>query len=183
MNQNDIDAFVDNASTPGDVKKALAEGIPVNGRHSRWGETALHSAVYCERGDLVVALLEAGADANVRCDGGRTSVFAAALASNADILQVLLDKGGKVNGPDSCGQTPLIALVKHGFRDAATRLGVLMRCAELDVDTRFQRKTVEEWAIGREDLAAVVAVEREMRRRWSGERASWVHCVARAMSQ
>jgi hypothetical protein len=69
MSQADIDAFVWAAKigplTPEGVTRAVASGIPVNGRHSSDSWTALHWAVFLKRRDLVVALLAAGADANV----------------------------------------------------------------------------------------------------------------------
>jgi ankyrin repeat protein len=181
MSQADIDAFVESASwhntlTPQGVTAAVAKGIPVNGRHSKWGCTALHWAVCLERCDVVVALLAAGADPNVKDPDGRTSVREGAKWSTADILQLLIDSGGNVNEPPNNGCTPLIALVRLGDGDAATRLEVLLACIELDLDVEYEGKTAEEWAVHmcHVELASAIAQERARRVRWSAVRCAWI---------
>ncbi len=117
MRQADIDAFVDSAESntlmPEGVTAAVAaKGIPVNGRHSRDGRPALHWAVFNHRRELVVALLAAGADANVKdCNGG-TSVHQGAYSAPADILQLLIDGGGSVNELENDGCTRLFLVVR-----------------------------------------------------------------------
>jgi ankyrin repeat protein len=184
MSQVDVDGFVVSAQndtlTPEGVTTAVARGIPVNGRHSRSGFTALHWAVRPKRRNLVVALLAAGADANVKDKRGRTSAWRGALQSTADILQLLIDGGGSVNEPDNFGQTPLIALVRNNCGDAAARLQVLLACPELDLDATYYDKTPEEWAtkLGYMELAAAIAQERRRRMRWNGLRSTWIAAIA-----
>ena len=176
MSQADIDAFIHSAQddmlTPEGVTTAVVNrGIPVNGRDS-FGITALHYAVYRKRPELVVALMAAGADANVKKIYGHTSVLLGAAHSTVDILQLLIDGGGSVNEPRNDGCTPLIALILWNKGDAAARLEVLLTCPELDLDAEYEGKTAEQWAVdmGHLELAAVIAQER----RWSALRASWV---------
>jgi ankyrin repeat protein len=183
MSQDDIDAFVESAQynklTPEGVTTAVVtRGIPVNGR-SKWGYTALHWAVRCERRELVVALLAAGADSNTKNSFGDTSVLEGAAFSTADILQLLMDGGGSVNEPDIDGQTPLIALARNNCGDAAARLQVLLACPELDLDATYDGKTAEQWAVymGRVELALAIAEERARRERWSALRAAWIAIV------
>jgi ankyrin repeat protein len=123
-----------------------------------------------------VALLAAGADANVKDDHGWTSVRVGSVYSTADILQLLIDRGGSVNEPDDLGQTPLIAFVSWNNGDAAARLALLLARPELDLDAELEGKTAEQWAQerGYSELTAAIADEKRMRRRWSDLRSVWV---------
>jgi ankyrin repeat protein len=179
MSQADIDIFVECAFygtlTPLGVTTAVARGIPVNGRDSSGGYTALYYAVRrCRK--LVVALLAAGANSNVKHDYDATSVRWCAHYSTADILQLLIHGGGSVNEPDDYGETPLIALAMDNFGNAAARLQVLLACPELDLDAIYDGKMAQEWAVrrGHPELAAVIAEERRRRERWSTVRCAWV---------
>jgi hypothetical protein len=185
MSQSQIDYFVFAARfgvlTPKGVTAAVVtDEIPVNGQSNYLDDfTALHFAVLYKRRVLVVALLAAGADANVKNNHGVTSVWSAAFGSTADILQLLVDGGGSINNVDNVGQTPLIALVRWNRGDAAARLQVLLSCPELDLDSTYEGKTAEEWAVhcGHTQLAVVIAEERA-RRRWSALRAAWIAATA-----
>jgi ankyrin repeat protein len=181
MSQAAIDAFVASAArsklTPDGVTTAVVTmGIPVNGRDSSTSSTALHFAVANQRRELVVALLAAGADANVKDDGGWTSLWWAAYTSTADILQLLIDSGGSVNEPDDEGITPLIILVKWSDGDSADRLHLLLAQPELDLDAKSEGQTAEEWAEEEDhpELAQAIAAERTRRARWDGLRFVWV---------
>jgi hypothetical protein len=181
MSQDDIDFFIQSAYNdtllPEGVATAVLErGIPVNGRHSHHGATALHWAVHRRQREVVVALLAAGADANVKDKSGWTSVWWAADDSTAEIMQMLLDSGGNVREPDNDGETPLIALVRNRRGDAAARLGVLLARHELDLDAKYYGKTAEEWAVdcGYPELEAPMTEERLRRGRWSELRSAWV---------
>ncbi len=190
MSQAYIDAFLDSAFddtlTPQGVTTAVARGIPVNVRQSysySCGHTALHCAVIHKRREMVVALLAAGADANMTSLFGRTSVWHAAMDGTADILQLLIDGGGSVKEPrnDGCtsrndGCTPLIALILWNKGDAAARLEVLLACPELDLDAEYEGKTAEQWAVdrGHVELALAIAQERARRGRWSALRVAWI---------
>jgi ankyrin repeat protein len=182
MSQAEIDAFVNSAYdgtlTPEGVTAAVVtRGIPVNGRHSRCSATALHCAVWRKRRELVVALLAAGADANVekRFVGG-TSLWWGACKTTAGILQLLIDSGGSVNEPDDFGETPLMVLVRHNNGDAAARLALLLARPELELDAEWKGKTAEQWAKerGYPKLAAAIAEKQRTRRRWSDLRSVWV---------
>jgi ankyrin repeat protein len=185
MSQAETDAFVDSVKdgtlTPEGVTTAVVtRGIPVNGRRSITGYTALNYAVGWKRRELVVALLAAGADANVKDNYGWTSVWWGAYYSTADILQLVIDGGGSVNEADNFGMTPLIALAWYNCGDVAARLEVLLACPDLDLDATYQCKTAEQWAVrkGYPELAAAIAEERSRRERWSTVRCAWVAATA-----
>jgi ankyrin repeat protein len=176
----DVDGFVvsaeDDTFAPKGVTTAVTGGIPVNGRHSASGCTALHRAVAHTCRNVVVALLAEGADANVKDNIGRTSMWSGAACSTAVILQLLIDGGGSVNESDNYGQTPLIALVRFNKGDAAERLQVLLAYFELELDAAYKGMTAEEWAVGmhRLQLASVISQERDRRKRWSALRFTWI---------
>ncbi len=180
MSQADVDAFVASAEhgalTSKGVTAAVARGVLINQRHSRTGRTALLESVIKKRREVVEALLAAGADANVTNNNGATSVLLSAWISSADIVQLLLTSKGSINEPDIYGQTPLIALVRYNYGDAAARLKVLLACPQLDLDASYDGKTAEEWATdaGRSELAVVIAEERARRERWSVLRCAWI---------
>jgi ankyrin repeat protein len=180
MSQADIDAIV---LTPEGVATAVARGIPVNAR-GEWGYTALQRTVLWKpRRELVIALLEAGADPNVKNFFGKTSVWAGAYDSTADILQLLIDGGGSVNEPANFLRlTPLIALARNNCGDALARLQILLACPELNLEVICGGKTAEEWAVmrGHPELAVAIADERRRRVRWSTVRCSWIAATARA---
>ncbi len=187
MSQADIDTFIHSASddslTPqGVITAVVLRGIPVNGRNSAWNVTALHRAVIYERRKLVVALLAAGANPNVKNDDGVTSAWWGAYYSTADILQLLIHGGGSVNEADNVGRTPLITLARNNRGDAAARLQVLLRCPKLDLNTKYDGMTAEEWAVrkGYPELAAAIADERHRRVRWSTVRCAWIAATARS---
>ncbi len=133
----------------------------MNGRDSHRGAAALHWAVISWRREVVMALLAAGADANIKGRDGQTPVLSAAFDNTADMLQLLIDGGGSVNAATIGGQTPLISLVMYSYGDAAARLRVLLAQPELNLDARYIGKTAEEWAVedGHDALAAAIAAE------------------------
>jgi ankyrin repeat protein len=130
--------------------------------------------------EVVVALLAAGADANVPTRFGATSVWWGAWNSTANILQQLLDGGGSVNEPNHSGRTPLLALVTNSLGDAASRLRVLLARPELDLDVKWKGKTAQQWAVTnrRTELAVAIAAERATRMRWNNLRSAWISATA-----
>ncbi len=186
MSQADIDAFVHSAGdvtlTPtGVIIAVVTKGIPVNARSGACGWTALRwAALFFRRRELAAALLAVGADPDVKDTDGRTSVWWAAYDGTADILQLLIEGGGNVNEPDDEGRTPLIALLRYNMNndgDAAARLQVLLPCPELNLNTEYDGRTAEEWAVicGHSEFVAAIA----RRKRWSTVRHAWVAWVGR----
>jgi ankyrin repeat protein len=183
MSQTDIDAFIlsvssvgyNSLTSEGVVTAVGIRGISVNRRRSGDGWSALHYAVHWERRDLVVALLAAGADPNMKDGSGTTSVWYAAY-SNADILRLLIHGGGSVNEADNFRKTPLIELVRWNRHDAAARLQVLLACPELDLDAACEEITAERWAVKMRHLKLAVAIakERAGRKRWGNLRSAWI---------
>ncbi|TPX57559.1 hypothetical protein SpCBS45565_g08183 [Spizellomyces sp. 'palustris'] len=78
------------------------------------GQSALHFAVSKGWNEIVVALLDAGADPNLPDKYGMTSIHRAVHRSRYDILNILVDSGGNINAADKEGATPLMGAAEEG---------------------------------------------------------------------
>ena len=56
--------------------------------------------------ELVVRLVDAGADVNTKCDDGRSALHMAAKEGRSDIAEFLLSRGADPNITDADGDTP-----------------------------------------------------------------------------
>jgi ankyrin repeat protein len=141
------------------VLAALAAGVPVD--TLREGNTALHWAAVRGHAEVVIALLEAGADVS-RADGsGRTALAFASRTGSLEIVRLLLLRGAVADGPallqaaqngredivsvlleagaspdviDGTGKTPLILAARSGHAGVVRRL--LEAGARLDLVER-----------------------------------------------
>lgn len=106
------------------VMQFIAEGDDLNAfvqDGSRGGFTALHAASRIGHGDIVRALLEAGADPNVRAQAGHraTPLHWAARAGHMETTRALVEAGADVNvraGVDGT-LTPMRTAVDRGFHE------------------------------------------------------------------
>lgn len=78
------------------------------------GETPLFKAVRTYDENTFKALLEAGADVNLKTESGDTPLAWAASSGNFDFVKALLAAGADVNMTDSSGKTPLMQAVSSG---------------------------------------------------------------------
>lgn len=69
---------------------------------------ALIQAVYEDNGPAVQGLLERGADANEKDEGGKTPLIQAARLGRTDIVRLLLDAGAVVDEKDGGGRSALM---------------------------------------------------------------------------
>ncbi|XP_047231428.1 cyclin-dependent kinase 4 inhibitor C isoform X2 [Girardinichthys multiradiatus] len=113
-----------NASACGKLEKVLAllqAGTYVNGRN-RFGRTALQVAMLGNSA-LVNALLEAGADPNVRDMILKLTVtHDAAREGFLETVRVLVDRGADVNLADENGNLPLHLAAKEGHLEVVKLL-------------------------------------------------------------
>jgi len=89
------------------------------------GSTPLHCAAWKGHVEVVVALLNAGADVNATNTNehwGTTPLHAAAHANNTEIVRLLIARGADVNPADMHGKTPLHHTTYHNARSAAAEL-------------------------------------------------------------
>lgn len=90
------------------IRVFLAAGAPIDERdRAVSGWTALVHAIHKGQNGAAVALLEAGADPNLRCDGETTALMYAAAYGNAPIVAALLDRGADPRAKSSGGVTAL----------------------------------------------------------------------------
>jgi hypothetical protein len=91
-----------------EVRKLLAIGVDVNVVDKRANTTALGEAVVSGKLELIQMLLNAGADANVRNNGGQTALMRLDDDSSAEIVSALVYAGAKVNLKDEDGDSALL---------------------------------------------------------------------------
>jgi ankyrin repeat protein len=101
----------------GDVNsmlKVLELGVDVN--------TALILAAEKGYAEVVKALLDKGADINVRSDDGSTALILAAEEGHEDVVKALLDKGADINLQSKDGSTALILAAEEGHAEIVKAL-------------------------------------------------------------
>lgn len=79
------------------------------------GYTSLHEAVAANSSpDVVLALLERGAEVNAGADGGKAPLRTALWAADPDVVEMLLHRGAEANARWSDGATPLHEAAARG---------------------------------------------------------------------
>ncbi|KAG2461913.1 KN motif and ankyrin repeat domain-containing protein 4 [Polypterus senegalus] len=110
--------------------KLLKQG-DINARASQAGQTALMLAASHSRVDMARALLECGADVNVRDNKGRSALLRASEHGHLDMVRLLLAQPAcDVQISDSEGRTALSVAQDGSHADAADLLAVHSRGAE-----------------------------------------------------
>ncbi len=92
------------------LKRLLASGAEVNAVDDGVGRTALGEAVATGKLEFVQALIQAGADPNVRRPGGRTPLLSVDEDATPEIIGALVAAGAKVNLRDEEGNSALHAV-------------------------------------------------------------------------
>jgi ankyrin repeat protein len=88
------------------IKAGVTVGTKIDSR-DRFGNTALHVAVFKGNLSSVSALLAAGADVNAKQKNGATPLHLAAFNGHNDIAELLLANNATVSAKDGDGATPL----------------------------------------------------------------------------
>ena len=116
------------ASKSGQVERLnelLATDKSLINARDRDGSTPLHCAVWKGHEQVVVSLIEAGADVNAHNENdhwGTTPLHAAAHANQARIAQLLIEHGADVNARDREGRTAMFHTTFHKANAVATIL-------------------------------------------------------------
>jgi uncharacterized protein len=98
-------AFFGNKAT---VEALVQAGANVNQQSREAMKVgALHSSAAARRPDIVEILLAAGANPNLRAEGGVTVFHEAGATGQIEVAEMLLQRGGDINATDNSGKTPL----------------------------------------------------------------------------
>lgn len=82
--------------------KIMLERSPDITVSNRRGTTALHYATQCDNAQVVIALLDMGANIDARDNDGKTAIIFAASRGSEELFRILLDRGADINleGPN-----------------------------------------------------------------------------------
>ena len=94
----------------GDVSKVvemLEAGMPIDITNGEYGWTALITAAFKNRTDVVRYMLDKGADVNKQARQGWTALHHASIKNNTDVMRMLLQHGAIKDIKDKFGSTPI----------------------------------------------------------------------------
>ncbi len=98
------------ATANGSIESAallLQHGARIDGGDNAHGFTALHSAAFTNRVEVVEFLIAHGADIEARSREGDTALHMAARGAKMEAARLLLAKGAQINARNKQGSTPL----------------------------------------------------------------------------
>ncbi|MYD99438.1 MAG: ankyrin repeat domain-containing protein [Gammaproteobacteria bacterium] len=84
--------------------------------------------------DRVRALIDAGADVNVRNHKGQAALHCAAKAGFVEIVKLLLAQGAEVDSQDRQGETPLATALRSTVKDKVALMAVVRLLVEAGAD-------------------------------------------------
>jgi len=97
-----------------EARRLLEEGACIEARWGRMACTALDEAAYHGHKDVVVLLLEHGADLSGRDNDGRTPLHYAAKTGRTEVTSLLIAHGAEVSAASNYGSTPLQYASQNG---------------------------------------------------------------------
>ncbi len=148
--------------TPAIIAGMVRDGASVNSCGSDGaGWPVLMWAVTKGQTAIVEALVDAGANPNIRDRHGRTALHMCAIGGNVQIQAALMRAGAELNAAAADGQTPLVALVVNGLGDVEERLALMLSRADLDLDKPCTGMSAQRFArsVQRPALADAIAAE------------------------
>ena len=131
-------------ANPAMVGLLKAHGVDCGPDHAEGGWPPIVFQSRGDRGgnvDRVRALIEAGADVNVRNHKGQSALHCAAKAGFVDIVALLLEHGCEVDARDRRGETPLAAALRSTVKDKARLLDVVRLIVNAGADSDLRDDT------------------------------------------
>jgi ankyrin repeat protein len=114
------------------VRSLIDRGADLNAKSDDWMDlvgpvwwTPLHAAIYKKHRDIVLLLLEGGADTETRSNRGETALYLASSCGRTEIMRLLFSHGADPNarvGTCYVGWTPLHAASHRGRPEVARML-------------------------------------------------------------
>lgn len=107
------------------LKQLLAQDNSLLSVQDKDGSTPLHCAAWKGHAEVVVLLLEAGADVNAHSQNshwGTTPLHAAAHGNRTAVANLLIERGADMEAKDMNGATPLHHTKAHNARAVANLL-------------------------------------------------------------
>ncbi len=131
------------------LKEVLADGFDVNAKNPLFGSTLLSTAALMGHTEVVVFLLDKGADVTAKNSDGGTALHSAAFLGRVETTKALLKRGADVHARSSDGGTPIeAATLDWGITQFI--LGML----KIEVDR-------EEVEAGRAEVVALLSAHQE----------------------
>lgn len=121
----DLDSELNRLSSIGDlyqVKKLLQDPDIIIDFQDESGYTALIWSSYRGFTEIVVKLIESGADVNLRTYGGNSALTLASNEGHLPIVNLLIQSGADINVADRDGETALYNASKKGYMDIVVTL-------------------------------------------------------------
>lgn len=104
------------------IRTSIASGTDINKADPDSGRTLLHDAVSHQSPELVLSLIEKGANVNAPDKGGCTPLALASQSNNKQITGILISKGADLNSRDIYGYTALLWSLYYDFFELAKTL-------------------------------------------------------------
>jgi len=104
------DMDIHSATIIGDIEaihQHIEAGSDLNAKEPAVGSTALITAAVFGKTEIAIALIEAGADVNIKNNEGSTALHSAAFLCRTEIVEALLDKGADKTIKNNYGSTAL----------------------------------------------------------------------------
>ena len=96
--------------------------VSVISRHPQLVVAPIHSAAASRQLETVRALLDAGADPNVKKEGGLTALHSAGQHGDRAMAELLLERGADTSSATDDGRTPADLAREHGHEEVAALL-------------------------------------------------------------
>ncbi len=121
--------------------------IHANGIHAKnsAGRTALMAAGLRGHTELVLALIENGADIHAKNSEGNTALIATALGGHTDLVLALIKNGADIHAKNNNGDTALMTAAIHGHTDPALALienGADIQAKNINGDTALMAAAI-----------------------------------------
>jgi ankyrin repeat protein len=139
------------------------KNVYLNSRSYSGEQTPLIEAIYMEDGEIVAALLAAGADPDSKDDLEWTALMLAANKGLTEIAKLLIAAHANVNIQDAVGYSPLILAASHGHQEIVESL--LAAGSDPELRSFKDNKSAEDFAReGNHSLVAKILAEASAKR-------------------